>query len=169
MTDSVPAPRIPYGAWPSPITAADVAKGQVAISYPMTIGTDVWWQEGRPDEGGRMTVVHCDAAGHQQALLPAPWNARSRVHEYGGRSYLPVPVRPGEGSPAGQAVENRGTDGWSPQSTDRVGECLVAAKTNATNFGPAQRNGFGTPPTRKTSASLLRKTKLSACRAAIGC
>src|ERR1700727_555948 len=104
MTDSVPAPRIPYGAWPSPITAADVAKGQVAISYPMTIGTDVWWQEGRPDEGGRMTVVHCDAAGHQQALLPAPWNARTRVHEYGGRSYLPVPVRRREGSPAGQAV-----------------------------------------------------------------
>ena len=106
MTDSVTAPRIPYGAWPSPITAADVAKGQVLISYPMVMGTDVWWQEGRPDEGGRVTVVHCDAAGHQQALLPAPWNARSRVHEYGGRSYLPVPARPGEGStaPAGQAI-----------------------------------------------------------------
>ena len=24
-------------------------------------------------------------------LLPAPWNARTRVHEYGGKSYLPVP------------------------------------------------------------------------------
>ena len=106
MTDSVSAPRIPYGAWPSPITAADVAKGQVLISYPIVIGTDVWWQEGRPDEGGRVTVVHCDAAGHQQALLPAPWNARSRVHEYGGRSYLPVPGRPRDGSTAaaGQAI-----------------------------------------------------------------
>ncbi len=106
MTDSVPAPRIPYGAWPSPITAADVAKGQVLISYPTVMGTDVWWQEGRPDEGGRVTVVHCDAAGHQQALLPVPWNARSRVHEYGGRSYLPVPPRSGDASPAaaGQAI-----------------------------------------------------------------
>ena len=106
MTDSVSAPRIPYGAWPSPITAADVAKGQVLISYPIVIGTDVWWQEGRPDEGGRVTVVHCDAAGHQQALLPAPWNARSRVHEYGGRSYLPVPGRPRDASTAaaGQAI-----------------------------------------------------------------
>ncbi len=55
MTDSVSAPRIPYGAWPSPITAADVAKGQVLISYPMVTGTDVWWQEGRPEEGGRVT------------------------------------------------------------------------------------------------------------------
>ena len=105
MTDSVSAPRIPYGAWPSPITAADVAKGRVLTSYPTVMGSDVWWQEGRPDEGGRVTVVHCDAAGHQQALLPAPWNARSRVHEYGGRSYLPVPARPGDGgTAAGQAI-----------------------------------------------------------------
>ena len=106
MTDSVSAPRIPYGAWPSPITAADVAKGQVLISYPMVTGTDVWWQEGRPDEGGRVTVVRCDADGQQRAMLPAPWNARSRVHEYGGRAYLPVPGRPGGGQdgPAGPAV-----------------------------------------------------------------
>ncbi len=92
MTDSVAAPRIPYGAWPSPITAADVAKGQVTVSFPLVRGTDVWWQEGRPEEGGRVTVVHCDAAGNRRALLPSPWNARTRVHEYGGRSYLPVPL-----------------------------------------------------------------------------
>ncbi len=105
MTDSVSAPRIPYGAWPSPITAADVARGQVLISYPMVTGADVWWQEGRPDEGGRVTLVCCDAAGEQRAMLPAPWNARSRVHEYGGRAYLPVPGRPGgsQGPVDGQA------------------------------------------------------------------
>jgi dipeptidyl aminopeptidase/acylaminoacyl peptidase len=112
MTDSVSAPTIPYGAWPSPITAADVARGQVLISYPMVTGTDVWWQEGRPDEGGRVTVVCRDEAGHQQAMLPAPWNARTRVHEYGGRAYLPLPgrapVRTGGGTagpgPAERAV-----------------------------------------------------------------
>src|ERR1700722_5954398 len=93
MTDSVSAPTIPYGAWPPPITAADVARGQVLISYPMVTGTDVWWQEGRPDEGGRVTVVCRDEAGHQQAMLPAPWNARTRVHEYGGGGHLPRPAR----------------------------------------------------------------------------
>jgi dipeptidyl aminopeptidase/acylaminoacyl peptidase len=31
------------------------------------------------------------------ALLPAPWNARTRVHEYGGVSFLPVPSRKGDG------------------------------------------------------------------------
>ena len=100
MTDSEAAPRIPYGAWPSPITAADVAKGQIHISYPLVTGKDVWWQEGRPAEGGRVTVVRCDAAGNQRDVLPAPWNARSRVHEYGGRSYLPVPVPASDGQAA---------------------------------------------------------------------
>ncbi len=103
MTDSVAAPRIPYGAWTSPITAADVARGQVLVSYPLVSGTDVWWQEGRPDEGGRVTVIHCDAAGNKHVLLPSPWNARSRVHEYGGRSYLPVPGA-GTGLDADRAV-----------------------------------------------------------------
>ncbi len=103
MTDSAAAPRIPYGAWPSPITAADVAKGQVTVSFPLVRGTDVWWQEGRPEEGGRVTVVHCDAAGNRRDLLPPPWNARTRVHEYGGRSYLPVPL-PGEDGPDGAVV-----------------------------------------------------------------
>jgi dipeptidyl aminopeptidase/acylaminoacyl peptidase len=105
MTDSEAAPRIPYGAWPSPISAADVAKGQIHISYPLVTDKDVWWQEGRPSEGGRVTVVCCDAAGHQRDVLPAPWNARSRVHEYGGRSYLPVPAPgDGRGGPAELAV-----------------------------------------------------------------
>ncbi len=105
MTDSVAAPRIPYGAWPSPISAADVAKGQVTVSFPLVRGTDVWWQEGRPEEGGRVTVVHCDATGKQRALLPSPWNARTRVHEYGGRSYLPVPLPGPDGKdPDGQAI-----------------------------------------------------------------
>ena len=39
------------------------------------------------------------SGGKQTTLLPAPWNARTRVHEYGGLSYLPIPrsaLRPGQ-------------------------------------------------------------------------
>ena len=83
-------PAVPYGEWPSPITAAQVARGQVKVSFPAVIGSDVWWQQGLPDEGGRTTVMH--SHGDQPSmLLAAPWNARTRVHEYGGRSYLPIP------------------------------------------------------------------------------
>jgi dipeptidyl aminopeptidase/acylaminoacyl peptidase len=84
-------PRAPFGSWPSPISAADVARGRVRLSFPTVIGADLWWQEGLPSEGGRITVMHRGPDGKQRALLPAPWNARTRVHEYGGLSYLPVP------------------------------------------------------------------------------
>jgi dipeptidyl aminopeptidase/acylaminoacyl peptidase len=103
-------PRVPFGEWSSPITAADVARGRLRISFPTVIGGEVWWQEGRPEEAGRVTVVHRAAGGKLTDLLPAPWNARTRVHEYGGLAYLPVPrasVRPataGGRTPRGHAI-----------------------------------------------------------------
>lgn len=42
----------------------------------------VWWSEGRPGEGGRVAVVR-DGVD----VLPAPWSARTRVHEYGGGAF----------------------------------------------------------------------------------
>jgi dipeptidyl aminopeptidase/acylaminoacyl peptidase len=86
-----------------------VARGRLRLGFPTVIGGDVWWQEGRPEEGGRVTVVHRAAGGKLADLLPGPWNARSRVHEYGGLSYLPVPrssVQPAGsgGRPRGHAI-----------------------------------------------------------------
>ncbi len=83
-------PAVPFGEWPSPITAAEIATGQATPSFPIVRGSDVWWQQGLPSEGGRTTVMH-SSGGKQTTVLPAPWSARSRVHEYGGQSYLPIP------------------------------------------------------------------------------
>jgi dipeptidyl aminopeptidase/acylaminoacyl peptidase len=94
-------PEVRYGEWPSPITAAQVAGGRIRLSHPMVRGTTAWWEEDRPGEGGRTTVMR-HANGMTTALLPAPWNARTRVHEYGGRSYQPVPAP--DGGPAGPVV-----------------------------------------------------------------
>ena len=44
----------------------------------------------RPTEGGRNVVVRRDPSGAQTALTPQPFNARTRVHEYGGGDYLAV-------------------------------------------------------------------------------
>ena len=38
-----------------------------------------------------MAVVRQGPDGVKHDLLPMPWNARTRVHEYGGKSYLPLP------------------------------------------------------------------------------
>ncbi|HEY7012978.1 MAG TPA: S9 family peptidase, partial [Streptosporangiaceae bacterium] len=82
-----------YGEWPSPIDGADVARKQVGLAFPVIDAAGVWWQESRPEEGGRVAVVRQapDGTGAKHDLLPMPWNARTRVHEYGGRSYLPLP------------------------------------------------------------------------------
>jgi hypothetical protein len=69
-----------------------VAKGAVAVSYPSIAGGEVWWQERRPAEGGRTAIAASAGPGASpRDLLPQPWNARTRVHEYGGKSYLAVP------------------------------------------------------------------------------
>ncbi|HMD26547.1 MAG TPA: S9 family peptidase, partial [Streptosporangiaceae bacterium] len=81
-----------YGTWKSPISAADVARGATKVGFPSFAGEEVWWQESRPAEGGRVTIMaSAGPSDEPRELLAAPWYARTRVHEYGGRSYLPVP------------------------------------------------------------------------------
>ena len=80
----------PYGAWKSPISAATVAAGSTPLSFPCLSGNDIYWQEGRASEGGRLVIVRLAADGTRTEINAPPFNARSRVHEYGGRSYLVV-------------------------------------------------------------------------------
>jgi dipeptidyl aminopeptidase/acylaminoacyl peptidase len=97
VSETAPAkPEIPFGQWLSPISAADVARAGARLSFPTVIGADIWWQELRPAEGGRSAVVR-ESGSERTDLLPQPWNARTRVHEYGGLAYLPVPPAGGTG------------------------------------------------------------------------
>ncbi|UOY01597.1 alpha/beta hydrolase family protein [Blastococcus sp. PRF04-17] len=50
-------------------------------------GADVWWSESRPAEGGRSVIVRRSADGTVADVLAPPWNARTRVHEYGGGAW----------------------------------------------------------------------------------
>jgi dipeptidyl aminopeptidase/acylaminoacyl peptidase len=50
-------------------------------------GSEIYWLESRPAEDGRTVLVKADAGGGIRDLLPAPFSARSRVHEYGGGAY----------------------------------------------------------------------------------
>src|SRR5215213_6250773 len=81
---------IPFGAWPSPISSAAIAGARFRLSYPTARNGHVWWQETVPAEAGRTTIVHRTPDELQRSLLPPPWSAQTRVHEYGGCSYLPV-------------------------------------------------------------------------------
>ncbi|WP_246148713.1 S9 family peptidase [Nonomuraea turkmeniaca] len=77
--------------WPSPISTRDVAGSGVRPAWPTAQHGLVWWTEDRPGEGGRTTIMCRAADGTCRELLPAPWNARTRVHEYGGRPYAVTP------------------------------------------------------------------------------
>ena len=81
MTESTTASPLPCGAWPSPITASDVAQQQHEVCFPLATDGEVWWQELLPGEQGRTTVVRLDADGRRKSMLPAPWSARTTVHE----------------------------------------------------------------------------------------
>jgi dipeptidyl aminopeptidase/acylaminoacyl peptidase len=88
----------PYGEWVSPVTADALTAASRRLNHPALVGGDLWWAEDRPAEAGRTTVLAHRAGGKVDELLPAPWCARSRVHEYGGRAFLAVP------GPAGHAL-----------------------------------------------------------------
>ncbi|WP_328535855.1 dipeptidyl-peptidase 5 [Streptomyces sp. NBC_00344] len=81
------APTGPYGTWPSPIDAALAASHDGRPEYIGVVGEEVWWTEPRPDEGGRRALVRRRADGAEESVLPAPWNVRSRVIEYGGHPW----------------------------------------------------------------------------------
>jgi dipeptidyl aminopeptidase/acylaminoacyl peptidase len=75
------------GAWPSPISAAIVAAGASPLSQVALDGADTYWLAGRASEGGRTTLLRQRGADIAE-ITPAPFNVRSRVHEYGGGALL---------------------------------------------------------------------------------
>jgi dipeptidyl aminopeptidase/acylaminoacyl peptidase len=76
-----------YGTWRSPITAEAITAGQVGLGEPRLDGGSAYWLEARPQEAGRTVLVRRTPAGERQDLTPAPFNVRTRVHEYGGGGY----------------------------------------------------------------------------------
>ncbi|GAB5413035.1 MAG: S9 family peptidase [Congregibacter sp.] len=79
---------LPYGSWPSPITAESLEEGARGIWSVSRDGEYLYWLESRPDEGGRATVMRWRESEAPEELLPEPWNVRTRVQEYGGGALL---------------------------------------------------------------------------------
>ncbi|MCT9821489.1 prolyl oligopeptidase family serine peptidase [Microbacterium sp. W1N] len=78
---------LPYGSWPSPLSAAWAAAASPRFEGAAFVGPEIWWGQSIPAEGGRTAVLRRAADGTVTPVLPAPWSARSQVHEYGGGSW----------------------------------------------------------------------------------
>ncbi|MEU5983390.1 prolyl oligopeptidase family serine peptidase [Streptomyces sp. NPDC047434] len=79
-----------FRAWTSDITAATVACQDGTPGWVSLVGDEVWWDEPRPHEAGRRCVVRATPAGEVEDVLPADFDARNGLHEYGGRSWRPT-------------------------------------------------------------------------------
>jgi dipeptidyl aminopeptidase/acylaminoacyl peptidase len=73
-----------YGSWQSPITSDLIVSKSISLGGGILDGNDVYWLEGRPAEAGRNVIVKRAVDGTTTDVNPAPYNARTRVHEYGG-------------------------------------------------------------------------------------
>jgi len=78
----------PYGSWKSPITSDLIVKGSIGLGQVKMDGDDIYWIEGRPSEGGRQVIVRRTSDGRTVDVNPPGFNARTRVHEYGGSDYV---------------------------------------------------------------------------------
>jgi dipeptidyl aminopeptidase/acylaminoacyl peptidase len=100
---------LPYGGWPSPLSAHAIARGAGALGELRVAGNTLYWLEGRPEEDGRTTLLCAHVAdadrgasgsgdptalnpktSEPRELTPRPYNVRGRIHEYGGGAYLPT-------------------------------------------------------------------------------
>ena len=79
---------VPYGSWKSPITSDLIVKESIGLGQVKMDGDDVYWIEMRPSEGGRQVIVRRASDGSTVDVNPPGFNARTRVHEYGGGDYV---------------------------------------------------------------------------------
>ena len=92
----------PFGHWPSDLDAAAIAQGGRRLGQVAVWNGWLFFAESRPAEKGRTTILatpgagrgvnptNADPSGEDPApleILPKPFSARSRVHEYGGGAF----------------------------------------------------------------------------------
>ena len=77
---------LPYGSWKSPITSDLIASESVSLDQVHIHNDAIFWLERRPEESGRSVIVRY-SNNAKEDVFPQPFNARSRVHEYGGGVY----------------------------------------------------------------------------------
>ena len=77
----------PYGSWKSPITSDLIVAEAIGLDQIALDEETIYWIERRPSENGRNVIVQWQD-GQKQDITPPGFNVRTRVHEYGGGSFL---------------------------------------------------------------------------------
>jgi dipeptidyl aminopeptidase/acylaminoacyl peptidase len=78
----------PYGTWRSTLSAEMLVASAIGLGFTWLEEGSAYWLESRPAEGGRSVVVRLDRGGEPADVTPEGFNARTKVHEYGGGAFL---------------------------------------------------------------------------------
>ena len=140
--------ELPCGSWPSIIAPEMITQSTIGFGTIVLDGDDTYWIETRPQEGGRHVIVKRSSDGTILDAIPARFNARTTVHEYGGGAYTVVNGTIYFANYFDQQLY-RQTSGEVPQAITtrdglRFAEPLVDASRNrliaAPRNGPSYRN-----------------------------
>ena len=81
----------PYGFWSSPITSDLVVADAVRLDQVALDGSAIYWAESQPQKQGRSFVYRVIEGKEPELITPDDenrFNVRTRVHEYGGGSFV---------------------------------------------------------------------------------
>ena len=146
----------PYGTWKSPLSAQRIAAGSKPLAAPQIDGGRAYWLEGLVAEGGRVAIVRGEPHHARQIVTPAPFNVRSRVHEYGGGASLVaggaiyfsnfadnlVYVQEGDAAPVALTADNRLRH--ADFVLDALRKRLIAVREDHTRDGEEASNMIAT-------------------------
>lgn len=113
MPVTPPKRKAAPGTWPSPLSTARLfapgtelrrGLGQMALD-----GADLYWLEGRPQDGGRNVVCRRNLGGQVTDASPPGVSVRTRVHEYGGGDFTVA-----AGTLFYVAEHDQGIHAWQP-------------------------------------------------------
>lgn len=79
----------PYGFWGSPISSEELSGAVISFQELRSDREFVYWTESRPLEKGRNALMRYKVGEEPQEIFPY-MDVRTKVHEYGGGSFLPA-------------------------------------------------------------------------------
>ncbi|MDH5403932.1 MAG: prolyl oligopeptidase family serine peptidase [Candidatus Heimdallarchaeota archaeon] len=79
-----------YLQWEPILKPEELYKNSIGFGHTQTVDGKLFWIETRPEEGGRAVLVTLENENIKE-LTPRDYYIRTRVHEYGGKSFLVTP------------------------------------------------------------------------------
>ncbi len=77
-----------FGTWETPLSASLIFQGRQNISNPIPWAGGILFLQTMPEEQNALVLMYCNSAGELSRVSPEGFSIRSRVHEYGGLSFI---------------------------------------------------------------------------------